>query len=291
MSGRSLQQRVSDELLPCIRQPAQYIGGEVNQLVGPGDWEDAELRVVVAFPDTYTVGMSHLGCQILYWIANHLEGVCAERTYCPWTDAEEVMRRKQIPLFTWDTRQPVRDADILAISLQYELCFTSVLNLLDLAGIPLRSAERGDEHPLVIAGGPQADNPEPMAEFLDLVVLGDGEHAFQELLTAVLEYKRAGVARREMILLLGRRFDWLYVPNQYRASYNADGTLASLEPMAEGLPTRIARCQTPDFETMAVPARPLVPWVEAVHDRISIEIMRGCPQVCRFCHAGNTKRP
>ena len=134
----TLAQRVRDELLPFVRQPAQYIGRELNQLVRRGDWERAEIRVVVAFPDTYTVGMSHLGCQILYWLCNHTPGVCAERTYAPWIDAERIMRQKRIPLFTWDTRQPVREADILAISLQYEMCFTTLLNLLDLAGIPLR---------------------------------------------------------------------------------------------------------------------------------------------------------
>lgn len=287
----SLGNRISTELLPRVRQPAQYIGGEVNQLVQPGDWEAAEIRVAVAFPDTYTIGMSHLGCQILYWLANHTPGVCAERVFCPWIDAEQIMRRQKIPLFTWDTRQPVREADILAISLQYELCFTNVLNLLDLAGIPLRAADRTDEHPLVIAGGPQADNPEPLAEFLDLVVIGDGEHSLAAILEAIKEYKQAGVPRREMIVLMARRFPWLYAPNLYEPTYHEDGTLADLRPLADGLPTRIKRCHTPDFEDAPLPAKPLVPWVEAIHDRISIEIMRGCPQLCRFCHAGYTKRP
>ncbi len=286
-----LAQRVADELLPRVRQPAQYIGGEVNQLVRPGDWAAAEVRVALAFPDTYAVGMSHLGTQILYWLANRTPGVCAERVYCPWVDAERVMRERRIPLFTWDTRRPVRSADILGISLQYELCYPGVLNLLDLAGIPPRAADRTDEDPLVIAGGPQADNPEPLAEFLDLVVIGDGEHALAQILDAVREYKRAGVRRRDMILLLARRFPWLYAPNLYAATYNRDGTLADLRPTLDGLPTRIERCHTPDFETAPFPTRPLVPWTEIVHDRIAIEIMRGCPNLCRFCHAGYTKRP
>ncbi|MBU0641045.1 MAG: TIGR03960 family B12-binding radical SAM protein [Planctomycetes bacterium] len=287
----NLAERVSNELLPRIRQPAQYIGGEVNQLVQPADWDTAEIRVVIAFPDTYRIGMSHLGCQILYWLCNHTPGVCAERTFCPWIDAEQVMRRRRIPLFTWDTRRPVREADILAISLQYELCFTSVLNLLDLAGVPLRAADRSDRDPLVLAGGPQADNPEPLAEFLDLVVVGDGEDALAQLLAACREYKRAGVGRRELILLLARRFPWAYAPNLYDATYHADGTLAGLLPTVDGLPAQIERCHTADFEHAPFPARPLVPWVEAVHDRIALEIMRGCPQACRFCHAGYTKRP
>ena len=291
MTSSPLNIRVSDELLPHVRHPAQYIGGEINQLVQPGDWQAAEIRIALAFPDTYAIGMSHLGCQILYWIANHTPGVCAERVFSPQPDAEEVMRQRRIPLFTWDTRQPVSAADLFAVSLQYELSYVAVLNLLDLAGVPLRAADRGDEHPLVLAGGPQADNPEPMAEFLDLVVIGDGEHSFAQILAAVGEYKRGDVRQRDMILLLARRFPWIYAPNLYAASYNADGTLADLGPTAEGLPIRIERCHTPDFEVAPCPRRPLVPWTQTVHDRIALEIMRGCPNLCRFCHAGYTKRP
>lgn len=287
----ALAERVRDELLPRVRHPAQYIGGEVNQLVQPGDWEAADVRIALAFPDTYALGMSHLGTQILYWIANHTPGVCAERTYAPWLDAEQVLRERGIPLFTWDTRRPVRSADLLAISLQYELTFTNVLNLLDLAGIPLRAADRGDDDPLVLAGGPQADNPEPLAEFLDLVVVGDGEDALRALVAALREYKRAGVPRRDMIPRLARRYPWVYAPNLYAPAYQADGTLAELRPQAADLPARVARCHTPDFETAAVPVRPLIPWTPAVHERIAIEVMRGCPNLCRFCHAGYTKRP
>jgi radical SAM family uncharacterized protein len=287
----SLYDRVSNELLPFVQQPAQYIGGEVNQLVKPGDWEQAEVRVAIAFPDTYTIGMSHLGCQILYWMCNHTPGVCAQRVYAPWIDAEKIMRQRGLPLFTWDTRRPVAEADILAISLQYELCFTTVLNLLDLAGIPLRAGERSDAHPLVLCGGPQADNPEPMAEFADLIVVGDGEHSLAAILDACKEYKRDGVPRRAMIPLLARRFPWVYAPNLYDVRYHRDGTIAAFMRRIDGLPARIERCGTPDFEVAPVPERPLVPWVEAAHDRISIEIMRGCPQLCRFCHAGYTKRP
>ena len=290
MSG-ALHQRVSSELLPYVRRPAQYIGGELNQLARPGDWAAADVRVVIGFPDSYTIGMSHLGCQILYWLCNHTPGVCAERTYAPWIDAERVMRDKQIPLFTWDTRQPVADADIFGLSLQYELCFTTVLNMLDLAGIPVRSADRTDAHPLVIVGGPQADNPEPVADFVDLVVIGDGEHSMQQIVAAYRELHAAGVGRRDMILHMARRFPWIYAPNLYETRLQDDGTLSAFEPLHAGLPAHIERCKTPDFDDVPFPTRPLVPWVEVVHDRIGIEIMRGCPQVCRFCHAGFTKRP
>ena len=286
-----LQKRISTELLPFVTQPGQYIGGEVNQLVADGDWERAEVRVAVAFPDTYTIGMSHLGCQIIYWLINHTEGCCAERVYCPWRDAESIMRAKKIPLFTWDTRQPVSSADIFAISLQYEMAYTSALQLLDLAGIPLRSADRDDCHPLVIAGGPQADNPEPMALFLDLVVLGDGEQSMAAILQAYRELKAGGTHRRDMIRAMARRFEWAYAPSLYEVTYHTDGTVQSIKPNDQTIPARIERCQTPDFDAAPFPVRPIVPYIDVVHDRMAIEIMRGCPQRCRFCHAGYTRRP
>ncbi|MFQ5496011.1 MAG: TIGR03960 family B12-binding radical SAM protein, partial [Phycisphaerae bacterium] len=283
--------RISEELLPFVIGPGQYIGGEINQLAAEGDWERAEVRVAIAFPDTYTIGMSHLGCQILYWLINHTDGCCAERVYCPWADAESVLRRKNIPLFTWDVRQPVNTADILAVSLQYEMAFANVLQLLDLSGIPLRSSQRDDCHPLVIAGGPQADNPEPMAPFLDLVVLGDGETSMAAIVAAVKEMKAGGVRRREMIHEMARRFEWIYAPTLHDVAYHDDGTIRSIEPVDSSIPATIQRCRTPDFEHAPFPVRPLVPFVEVVHDRMAIEIMRGCPQRCRFCHAGYTKRP
>lgn len=301
----SLRERVSEELLPRVTQPGQYIGGEWNQLVRLGDWERAELRIAVGFPDTYSIGMSHLGCQIIYWLCNHTPGVCAERVYCPWLDAERVMRERHIPLFTWDTRQEVGKADIFAVSLQYEMGFTNLLTMLDLAGIPLRAAERTDAHPLVIAGGPQADNPEPVADFLDLVVIGDGEHAMAAIIETCREMKRQGASRADIILELARRYEWIYAPSLYAFDYHPDGTIAAFYPKDQrpttndqglrienqGLRTSFRRCQTPDFETAPFPLRPLLPHTEIVHDRIAIEIMRGCPQRCRFCHAGYTKRP
>jgi len=287
----TLKDQVSRDLLPFVTTPGQYIGGEINQLPQPGDWQRADVRVAIAFPDAYSIGMSHLGCQIIYWLCNQTPGVCGERVYSPWTDAEQVMRAKGIELFTWDTRQPVRTADILAISLQYEMAYTNVLTLLDLSGIPLRSAQRDDSHPLVIGGGPQADAPEPIADFLDLIVIGDGEASMSAILDAYNHYKKSGVRRRDMIPLLAARFEWLYAPSLYDVRYHDDGTIDSILPTRDDLPRRIVRCQTPDFENAPFPVRPLVPHTRVIHDRISIEIMRGCPQRCRFCHAGHTKRP
>ncbi len=287
----TLARQISDELLPYVNQPAQYIGRELNQLVADGDWQAADIRVAVAFPDTYGIGMSHLGCQIIYWLCNHTSGVCAERVYCPWIDADARMRERGIPLFTWDTRQPVSSADVFAVSLQYELGFTNVLSMLDLAGIPLRAADRDDSHPIVLAGGPQADNPEPMADFLDLVVIGDGENAMHALLELFKELKAGGVRRRDIIEIIARRLPYVYAPSLYNVTYNDDGTIDRVAARVDGLPAEIERCQTPDFENAAFPVRPLVPHVEVIHDRMAVEIMRGCPQRCRFCHAGYTKRP
>lgn len=291
-----LAKRVSEELLPHVQRPGQYIGREFNQLVRPGDWERAEVRAAVAFPDTYAIGMSHLGCQILYWIGNHTEGVCAERVFAPWVDAEQVMRDRRIPLFTWDTRQPVRDAHLLAVSLQYELSFTNLLLILDLAGIPWHASERGEEDPIVLVGGPQADNPEPVAEFVDLVVIGDGEDSFSAILELYRGMRRAGASRRDVIVEAAKRFDWVYAPSLYDVDYRADGLIASMRPSAlcpkDFTPAgRVARCRTEDFDRAPVMLRPLLPHTEIVHDRIAIEIMRGCPNRCRFCHAGYTKRP
>ncbi len=287
----ALSELVSRRLLPHVTQPAQYIGREINQIPHDGDWDRANVRMVIAFPDAYAIGMSHLGCQIIYWLANHTAGVCAERCYTPLLDAEAVMRREGIPLFTWDTRQPVSSADILAFSLQYEMGYTNLLTMLDLAGLPLRTRERDHSHPLVIAGGPQADSPEPVADFLDLVVIGDAESTLPLLLAAYQEMKSNGVPRREMIERIAKRFPWVYAPSLYEASYLPDGTLAELRPKSDDLPAVIQHSRAGDLDNAPFPVRPLVPHVETVHDRMSIEIMRGCPQPCRFCHAGNTKKP
>lgn len=284
-----LRQRVSDELLPFVRQPAQYIGGEINSMAG--DWDAAAVRVALAFPDAYTLGTSHLGSAILYAIANAMPGVVCERVYSPWLDAEKIMRDRAIPLFTWESRRPVASADILAITLQYEMNFTNVLNLLDLAGLPIRAAERA-AGPLVVAGGPQADNPEPLADFIDLFVIGDGEAALPAIIDAYRDAKKRGLPKRQFLADFARDHEWAYVPAIYDVAYHADGTIASVRSDVRDPKTSpVRRCRTPDFDAAPPADRPLIPWIRSVHERINLEIMRGCPQGCRFCHAGLTKRP
>jgi len=288
---QTLPQRVSRHLLPFVSQPAQYIGGEINQLVRHGDWQRAELRLAIAFPDAYALGMSQLGCQIIYWLCNHLPGVCAERVYCPRLDAEQIMRHKKIELFTWDTRRPVAEADILAFSLQYELTYTNLLTMLDLAGIPLHTDQRTDSHPIVLAGGPGADNPEPLAQFIDLLVIGDAEPSLPPLLQAFKQLKNDRLPRNRIILELAKRFNWLYAPALYEVTYNNDRTINNVRPNHPDIPPTIHRCRTRDLDNAPFPVRPLLSHIQTVHDRINIEIMRGCPHQCRFCHAGYTKRP
>lgn len=284
-----LNERIQRELLPFVTRPSQYIGGEVNSVTKP--WDAVDLRFCLAFPDTYTIGVSHTGSAILYEILNARADTLCERTYLPWTDAQERMRQASLPLWSWESRRAVRDFDILGISLQYELLYTGTLNLLDLAGIPLRSAERGDEHPLVIAGGPGTNNPEPMAPFIDLVLPGDGDAALPEMLDAWLELRRAEprLPRAELIARLAARFDFLYAPSLWQPVFGADGRLRSIQPTRAELPRVIHAAHVADLDATPAAVRPIVPFAEGVHERMTIEIMRGCPRRCRFCEAGHTR--
>ncbi|MBN1844405.1 MAG: TIGR03960 family B12-binding radical SAM protein [Sedimentisphaerales bacterium] len=284
---QTLASQVSRILLPRVEQPGQYLGGEINQI--RKDHRPGDVTVALAFPDTYAIGMSHLGLQILYEILNRMDGVIAERVFCPWVDAAAVMRQEGLELFSWETRRPVGRFDILGITLQHELSYSNVLYLLDLAGITFRAAERADDEPLVIGGGPLADSCEPVADFFDLVVLGDGEEALPALVQAYRRLLTSSATRRERLIELAREFSCVYVPQLYRCSYHADGTLQSCEPLVDGIPAKISRAQVADLDAAVFPIAPIVPFTESVHDRIAIEIMRGCPQRCAFCHAGHTR--
>ena len=286
-SNNTLAAIVSRELLPFVKAPGQYVGGEVGVVHKP--WDSVGIRFCLAFPDTYAIGMSHLGSAILYHLLNARGNTLCERAYVPWIDAADRMRSQRIPLFSWESRHPVREFDILGISLQYEMLYTDVLELLDLAGIPLLAADRTQGDPLVLGGGPGVDNPEPMAPFFDLMLVGEAEDALPQFLDAYRKLRDSGMARGDIITALAQQLDFLYAPGLIEPTWNPDGTLAALTPKVNGLPPLTLAARAADLENAPFPTRPLVPNTEVVHDRINIEIMRGCPRLCRFCESGHTK--
>jgi len=284
-----LRQLVSQQLLPRVARPGQYIDLEVN--ARRKDPAAADLTVALAFPDTYGLGVSHLGSAVLYHMLNDIPGVACDRTYCPQADAEAVMREQHIGLFGWESRLAIRNFDLVGFSLPYELCVTNVLTMLDLAGIPLHATDRGEDDPIVLGGDALADSPEPMAEFFDLFIVGDGEGPLAELVAIMRHAKQAGTPRGETILAAARSIESVYAPGLYCPRYDDRGALVALEPQAEGLPVAIPRACLSDLTRSPEMRRPLVPLSEAVHERVVIEVMRGCPNACRFCQAGATRLP
>lgn len=277
-----------DQILPLVQKPARYAGGEWNAV--RKDWDGVDLKIAFAFPDVYEVGMSHLGLQILYGVVNSRPDALMERVFAPWPDMEEKMREYDLSLFTCESRRPVRDFDVVAFTLQYEMSFSNILNMLDLAGIPLRSDQRGEEYPLVIAGGPCAFNPEPLADFIDLFVIGEGEEAINDFLDVFLKGKRRDISRKDF-LLEAARVPGVYVPSLYRVFYREDGAVAKVTPAREGVPERVTKRIIRDMDRAPFPTRPVVPSTEVVHDRIMVEVLRGCTRGCRFCQAGVLYRP
>jgi radical SAM family uncharacterized protein/radical SAM-linked protein len=273
--------------LPLVSRPSRYIGGEVNSVVK--DPADVRLRFALAFPDVYEIGMSHLGLQILYQILNARPDVAAERVFAPWKDMEALLLEKGEPLRTLETNAPLSECDVVGFSLLYELGYTNVLSMLALGGIPLRAKERGDDWPLIIGGGPSAYNPEPMADFFDAFLIGDGEEAVVEIADAVINAKEAGLGKAKKLERLSE-IKGLYVPSFFDVSYNSDSTIKELRPLRPGYgPVR--RRFVADLDKVPLPTRPVVPFTEAVHDRLAIEISRGCTRGCRFCGAGMVYRP
>jgi len=273
-------------VLLSVNRPARYTGGEYNSIVK--DWDKASVKMALAFPDVYEVGMSHLGGRILYGLVNSQPDYLLERVFAPWPDMEEVMRREGWVLYSLESFRPVREFDVVGFSLQYELSFTNVLNMLELAGIPLWSGGRREGDPLVIAGGPVCFNPEPVTPFFDAFLIGDGEDVLLEFLT-VLNQNRDR-PRKEVLSILAT-IEGVYVPGLYKVSYNDDGTLRETRPLQEGIPSRVKKRVVQDLDQAYYPLNPVVPFLDIVHDRAVLEVMRGCQRACRFCQAGMTYRP
>ncbi len=277
-----------DGLLDRVQKPARYMGGEMNAVLK--DPNSVAIRYAFAFPDVYEVGMSHLGSRILYDIINKREDALCERVFTPWVDMADLMREENVPLFSLETRSPIRSFDMLGITLQYEMSYTNILEILDLSGIPLHSEDRTWDDPIVIAGGPCAFNPEPLHRFIDAFSIGDGEISTLETIDVVKACKAEGVSRQECLRRLSR-LRGVYVPSLYEASYNEDGTLKAFEPTEEGVPRTVVKNMIADLDKAEYPESVIVPFMEIVHDRINIEVLRGCTRGCRFCQAGMIYRP
>lgn len=279
---------LDDEILMKIEKPARYIGGEVNSVMK--DPAEVDIRFVMAFPDVYEIGESHLGIKILYDMFNRREDVWCERVYSPWIDLDRVMREEHIPLFALESQDPVKDFDFLGITIQFEMCYTNILQILDLSGIPLHAADRTKADPFVIGGGPCAYNPEPLADFFDIFYIGEGETVYDELLDAYKEWKKSGESR-EQFLRRAAGIEGLYVPMFYDAEYNADGTLKSFRPNDPCAPETVKKQVVTDVTAAPYPLSPVVPFIKATQDRVVLEIQRGCIRGCRFCQAGMLYRP
>lgn len=277
-----------DSLLDHVQKPARYMGGEMNAVLKNPD--QVSIRYAFAFPDVYEVGMSHLGSRILYDIINKREDALCERVFMPWVDMADLMRKENVPLFTLESRSPVRSFDMLGITLQYEMSYTNILEILDLSGIPLHSEDRTWDDPIVIAGGPCAFNPEPLYHFIDAFSIGDGEISTLETIEVVKQCKAEGVSRQDCLRRLSK-LRGVYVPSLYKASYHEDGTLKSFEPIEEGVPRTVVKNMIADLDKAEYPESLIVPFMEIVHDRINIEVLRGCTRGCRFCQAGMIYRP
>ena len=279
---------LSDDILLNIEKPARYIGGEVNSVMK--DKDKVDIRFAMCFPDVYEIGMSHLGIQILYDMFNRREDTWCERVYSPWLDLDKVLREKNIPLFALESQDPVRDFDFLGITIQFEMCYTNILQILDLSHIPLHAADRTEADPIVIGGGPCAYNPEPLAEFFDIFYIGEGETVYDELLDTYKAWKKSGGSRKDF-LRQAARIEGLYVPQFYDATYNEDGTIAAFTPNDPCAPSKVRKQVVMDVTDAPYPMKPVVPYIKATQDRVVLEIQRGCIRGCRFCQAGMIYRP
>ena len=285
----NLREIIRKEVLPLVTSPGQYIGNELNTITTPP--KEAFVSFALAFPDTYSVGMSHLGSKILYSIINNEKELLCERVFAPWTDAEEILRKKNIPLWSWETAKPVKTFDIVGFSIQHELCYTNILNMLELSQIPLWANERNMfDYPLIIGGGPLALSPEPLAGFIDLFVIGDGEETILKLLKFYQKYnKKEKTSKKEFLTKISQEIEGIYAPSLYELNTKPEKRLSYLTPKTADVPKRIKR-PIYDINKFTLKDYP-VPFVKIIHDRVILEIMRGCSQGCRFCQAGMLYRP
>ena len=279
---------LSDEILMKIDKPARYIGNELNSI--KKDKEKVAIRFAMCFPDVYEIGMSHLGVQILYDMFNKMEDVWCERVYSPWPDLHKIMKEEHIPLFGLESQEPIKNLDFIGLTLNYEMCYTNVLQILDLGQIPLLAKDRTEDDPLVIGGGCCTYNPEPMADFFDLFYMGEGEISFYELFDLYKKMRAEGKTRHEF-LHEASKVPGIYVPSLYEVTYKEDGTIASFEPIYEDVPKTIQKQIVLNMTEAVYPEKPVVPFIKATQDRVVLEIQRGCIRGCRFCQAGMVYRP
>ena len=279
---------LSDEILLKVDKPARYIGNELNSVMK--DTSQVDIRFAMCFPDVYEIGMSHLGIQILYDMFNRRSDVWCERVYSPWPDLHEIMKEENIPLFGLESQEPIKNFDFIGMTLQYEMCYTNILQILDLAQIPFKSIDRDNDCPIVMGGGPCSYNPEPIADFFDIFYIGEGETKYDELFDLYKKYKAKGFNRDEF-LHEAAKIEGIYVPALYEVEYNKNGTLASFHPKYDDIPAKIKKQVQADLSYSVYPEKPVVPFIKATQDRIVLEIQRGCIRGCRFCQAGMIYRP